>query len=241
MPDPIDTGDIVVTAPRLSYGILFPFTTWFNNIYVSLPANQRYGPFGNHGSGVAIYYDGVWPPLKPTLVENALELLTQAQDEVWSAITALPDNAQIRISATETISGAVLKQRLAAWHTMRVTEKFYRPGYGGANHISDVEFSSQTVAGWGIFGSGGMKLLIIHELAHNSIAGDAIRSRNWNEHLAAGGSRATFIRGNPWFDDQEARTNRLAMNLAAAIGIDVAPTGYYGPYPPGGVHSGNDM
>lgn len=241
MPDAIDTQEIVVTAPRIDRGLGFPWDLWFRSVYVELPTAHRFGPIIDNRHGVSVYWDGANPPSKAAVAQNVINKLSATMDRIGNIVDALSDDALIVISKTETITGAEMKARFSALKEIRVTEGPYRAGYGGINYGTSFEISWQTGAGWLTFGDGGENLLILHELAHNSISGDAVRLQNWNEHLSAGGTAATYIAGNQWFTRQEQMTNKLAMNMAAALKINIQQSGNMGPYPPGGVYTGSDL
>lgn len=240
MPDFIYTGDIVVVGPHLP-GLFWPWPSFFSDVYSQLPAQEKFIPQVANQSGVNVYYDGS-PPVKPQLVQTAINRLSAAVDQIMNAVNALPDNKDIRISSTETIKASELKIRFGALKTIRVTETIYREGYGGLNWGPDgFEISSQTAAGWSSFGPGGTRFIILHELAHNSASGDAVRKQNQSANLASGGTRDSFKGQNQYFKKQEEMTNRLAMNIAEETGIDVTQTGNYGPYPVPGISAKSDL
>lgn len=224
MPDVFQLDTIVVTGTRPG-GAANDLMAMY--AFIGLAHQNRYSvqmvqpATGSvDGHQITVQYEDVDPPLKPALVQTAINNLRDGFVRVGAVVAALSDTTSYQFGPV-TLTGAQLKGAYFALHTIIVTENIYRPGYGGANHGDTLYISSQTASGWGLHGDGGYNFIMLHEMVHNTVEGRAIVQQNFDRQKTAGGNHENYDINSTHFITQESMTNFLTKQVGDQIGVNI--------------------
>lgn len=225
--------DIVVTSTRL-YGIdpFQAFGSFFWHTWMSLPSTSRDSEwlFGPYNPSIE---DRTSPNhLKKVLIINSIQEFAERMTDLKERLSVLPSSMPVNIDGSLTMTVAELLAKLDSLKFI-VVDKQYPAGYGGANYGSSIEIKWNTLSSYMSRDDYGFNYLVLHEIAHNTIAGIASRSWNVNQHRDNGGTAATYTIGNQFFQRQEGQANTIARNMADSLGLMI--TSSNGPrFPPHG-------
>lgn len=206
-----------------------------------LPIDDPVASYMSREAGMATVKSESTLPFDPAVdaeIKKAETALTSFVAQVGPAFAALDGNKSVVIkSATPQRIPDVdirIKDLKKLWSKIvfLVTDKVYPPGYGGSfdydSATSHIRYD--TVNGWNAH-SGGLALIVLHELLHSTKAGAKVWKKQWKDYRAdcrrrrVNDDQGKHYWTSPFFSEVEEFCYSGSRSLMSALGLPA----YQGP------------